>query len=50
MGGFWPGEAGDRLTRSGAYYVIGLGAYLTFSIGAKVDVGVKKIRKLAVID
>lgn len=38
-GGCWPGEGGGGLTRSGASYVIGLRAYLTFSVGYELDVG-----------
>lgn len=38
----WSAKAGGRLTRAGASYLIGLRAYLTFSVGYELDVGVKK--------
>ena len=47
----WSAKAGGRLTRTGASYLIGLGAYLTFSVGYELDMGVKKkTERLALID
>lgn len=38
IGSCWPGVTGSGLTKSGASYVIGLGAYLAFSVGFDLEV------------
>lgn len=44
IGGWWPGEAGGRLTRSGAAYVMVRGMYWLLLFGPKLKAG-SKIRE-----